>query len=202
MSRAPSEAINDTEFNDLLDKIMSEVEDRFDKDNSEYKPKLVIAYKDDYGEPIIVGDAHVPDHAYEERQEVMFAGGAAAWDIREKFKGVPIAVFIISEAWMVIRKGDKASDKYAKGEKRVSEAKDKQEVLIIGGMTFDTRSCFAMYTLGRKGGETELKLHNIIRSEDENDETVESSLLVSFWEGVAYAAQEDIKKREGKLSND
>ncbi len=135
--------ISDEAFNDFLcNQVVTVLKTANGADTESYLPLLVVLeYADDEPFPVSVfGLAFDDFNDSDTRHQAIFEIGRQAY----KAKMQPIAAFLSSEAWMRMCKSDDFDPT-----RRVADYDDKQEVLIVVGLTIDQRSNAASFPIER-----------------------------------------------------
>lgn len=197
------EFISDDEFNTLLAEHQKSLERAIRKDNERFPPMVVVCLRKP-GEKEFAKVACGMQVDFSSRDEKLDAfralGAMAATEQHMKDRGLPMAVFLVSEAWA---KKFNENDKHTIDvNKPVHDYADRREMMIIAGRTFDGRNNSAMYGInllsGKENDENskiDIELEVVGKSPEAK---ATDNLLSIFYEGYAKVLKGE--KVESKYS--
>lgn len=175
--------LTDVEFNKLLASQQTATEQIVEKSNERLMPMVIICFRIDKTNEFVNVAALLADIDFSDHNEKVDAftmlGSKAASEKELKELGLPLCIFLITEAWVKRFSSLESIDQ----SKAVHDYDDKQEKQLVMGRTFDGRENFAQYDIVPLNGDNstiDIKFEKKIESPklDSSD-----NLLASFYKG-------------------
>jgi len=176
--------ITDEKFNDFLcNQVVTVLNDANNGNKESFLPLLVVLeYSEDESYPVnVFALAFDNFNDSETRHEVMFEIGRQAFHNKMR----PVAVFLSSEAWIRVCKPSDFDPN-----RRVSEYDDKQEVLIVVGLTIDKRANAVSFPIERDDrNHIHLGPPTFLPYQSGVPNTIEPMLIANFFVGYLQEMQ-------------
>lgn len=193
--RTAQDAITDVEFEEAFEASLKAVDEIVDKDHPEQLLSVLqVITRQGFGEKlgqIVVAMPDLPENSTE-RQGAFEAIGAKCMREYDKY-GAPVAIVFTTEAWTTGKPLDQAGyDKFKKSGQKVSDTKDKKEIVLTAARTIDRRRAYAIHDIQRDSKKHIKKLDLALYAPYKgkvNAKLFDSALLDSFYKGAYDEAQ-------------